>query len=106
MASSVKTPEVAVEISLRRPDTGFVCDHQGRVHRNNGVLLSGFRVNPSENLVRPLQAVELPLNQLAAVPLERRETAKLPVPTEIHTHEAIHRDLIHSTGSPTAIRPG
>ncbi len=55
MASSVKTPEVAIEISLRGPDTGFVCDHQGRVHPNDGVPFSGFRINPAENLVRPLQ---------------------------------------------------
>jgi hypothetical protein len=60
MASSMKTPEIAIQLPFGGPDTTLVANDQGRIHRDYRVSGSGFSANPVEDFVGRLQARNIP----------------------------------------------
>ena len=105
MAARVESAEIAIQFALRGTNAGLIPDYQGRVDGCHRAPASGLRSDPARDLVHPFQPGDVSQTQRRVFQNERRQTAGLSIPAQIHSDEGVH-SAINSTASPTAIRPG
>src|SRR5437016_10105738 len=106
VTTGVEAAKVAVQFAFREPNAGLVSDDQWSIHGGHRTPVSGFSLNPVQNLVHTLQTGNITKVQCRTIQHEGGQTAWLSIPTKVYPDEYIHDSWINSTGSPTDMRPG
>src|SRR5258707_449047 len=106
VAAGMEPAEATIQFALRFTNPRRIPNHQRSIDGRHCAPAPRLRLNPPQYLVHALQAIDASQPQVRPIKDNRRQTARLSIPTQIHAKERSHNRGMNSTASPTETRPG